>query len=160
MLYANAANVRQSAVDWSNFASSLGQATTWQNVGRLTSVRPNVSLPSSSWMQQNTNSLKGITAAAWPQPNTNFWYGLSGYAGFERAFTPGALLLLSVMRFISLWGSGCAAPFGEHNICVHSCGSGWGLHVHEYRRVLSVMSKLLSSSQAQGALQVGVRSGS
>lgn len=89
VIYANANHKRQAAIDWSSFASSRGQAGTWQNLGRLTSVRSDIPQTSNA---ANTLAARALAAAAWPVPSTTeFWSGLNGFPGFWRAFAPGNL---------------------------------------------------------------------
>lgn len=87
VIYANAHNKRQAAIDWSAFAASRGQAGVWQNLGRLPSVRADI--PQTTFAQ-NTEAMRILASAAWPVPSTTeFWSGLNGFPGFWRAFSPG-----------------------------------------------------------------------
>jgi hypothetical protein len=101
--FSSAANPRQAALDWANFAASRGQAGSWSNVGRLPSVYPDVLRENAAGL----NATDRVLADSHVQPQTRYWFGDGVTGGFARAFAPvarslGGLLTDSVSLNLAL----------------------------------------------------------
>ena len=110
-LYSSNPNARQAARDFSVLATSRGMAPIWQNVGRLPVARLEIesspklpliflsisrsNIPGDS--VGNIGAANAIAADAYTATNSLYWAGLRGNGGFEKAFSPLASLLGSVL---------------------------------------------------------------